>query len=261
MANVLKYLASYGLEHDSSSIRQSLGDYAVDFIITYSSELRSCTIPPGLLEAAFSFPFKEFLVSALPWKYLYPDLGPFITVFLDILRIIVLQDPSCSYIEDHQHRNLEYVIIRQLQEYLTYNGPEAAPMVLALFRHPGTHRFVPWCNMPLTFQVLLLNRSVPPPALPFTRTIFDVEVSYDDDVDRLNLTSLWNGGGPGFPGEADCNYFDYMHRLLRSMSALSPTVYAKVAKACFDAFHLLRLPSFSWKCNAVADDVEDDYCP
>ncbi|KAF9552606.1 hypothetical protein CPC08DRAFT_768172 [Agrocybe pediades] len=57
-------------------------------------------------------------------------------------------------------------------------------------------------------------------------------------------------------------YFDYMHRLLRSVSAPSPTVYAKAAKECFDTLPLLVVPSFFWKHNTrVADDTEDDLCP
>ncbi|KAF9552601.1 hypothetical protein CPC08DRAFT_266664 [Agrocybe pediades] len=169
---------------------------------------------------------------------------------------MAFKDPNFSYLENHQRRNSDPMIILPLQRYF---DEEAMALVLSLFSHLGSHRLVPWCDMHSTLGAL----DDVFPNLTFSRILLnDNPFSIDDDS---ILNSLWISEDTGQSGLLDkvahSIYSDYMHRLLRSMSAPSPTVYAKAAKVCFDILPSLPVPPFSWKRNGVADNNEDDPCP
>ncbi|KAF4609681.1 hypothetical protein D9613_011909 [Agrocybe pediades] len=263
MANVLKYLASCGPDYDSLDwtgfCDQALASRAVTSFIDDSSELPWCTIPPELPQAAFSFPLKEFLAPHFLSIHVPYQALAFTTAFMHVLRIMAVKDPTCSYIEDHQHRNLDTVIIPALKRYFDNDG---RALGLALSCHLGSHRFVPWCDMQSTFAALgnVL------PDLTFSRILLtDAD---DFEYDDLGLNALWTMSyyalpveERGFPSEDYSIYLDYMRGLLRRVSLPSPSVYAKATKVCFDALPLLPVPSFFWKRNAVAEDTKDDPCP
>ncbi|KAF9552607.1 hypothetical protein CPC08DRAFT_768173 [Agrocybe pediades] len=122
MANVLNYLASCALGSDYNPLDVScLGRLAADLFIRNSDELRSCTILPELPQAAFSFPLENFLAPHISLSHVaYPALD-FAVAFLHMMRILALNDPTCSYMEDHQHRNLDSVMIHPLQRYFDDN--------------------------------------------------------------------------------------------------------------------------------------------
>ncbi|KAF4609716.1 hypothetical protein D9613_011995 [Agrocybe pediades] len=257
MANLLKYLVSC-LDYDPYNWHPSLTTRTVISFINNSSELRSCTILPELRQAAFSFSLQEFAVLYLLSTGKNYDALDFVAAFLHVLRIMALTDPTYSYIEDHQRRNLDTVMIHSLQRYF---GDDRLALVLVLFCHLGSDRFVPWCDMQSTFRAFgnML------PELTFSRVLLDnVDAFSIDDDDNLRLTTLWIPGDiwqPGVLGEAQFTYFDYMRGFLRNVSAPSPAVYTKAARVCFDALQSLPVPRFFWKRNAVADGTEDDPCP
>ncbi|KAF9546030.1 hypothetical protein CPC08DRAFT_382181 [Agrocybe pediades] len=270
MANVLNYLASCGSDYDPLDV-SCLGRLAADLFVENIDKLRSCTIPPELPEAAFSFPLKKFLAPHISLMIVRSTALDFAVAFLDMLRIIALNDPTYSYIEDRQHRKLDTVMVQPLQSY--FDGDRLA-LVLVLFCHLGSHRFVPWCNMKRTFSEPLCDVRLSDvlPDLTFTWILLDDEdLFYEED---LRLSYLWSRATldtsqeDGFLIDADDRlnylaYFDYMHRLLRNVSAPTSTVYAKATKECFDALPLLRVPSIFRKHIAapVADDTEDDPYP
>ncbi|KAF4613612.1 hypothetical protein D9613_008182 [Agrocybe pediades] len=253
MACVLNYIASSDSDYDPDYF-SSLGRRTASFLVRNSYELRWCTIPPELPRAAFSFPLERFLAphflsTGVPYRVL-----ELVIAFLHVLRTMALKDLTWSYIEDHQHRNLDTVIIHPLQRYF---NEEAMALVLALFCHLGSHRFIPWCNMHLTFAALRYKL----PDLAFNILLTD---NIFGTSDILNLTYIWipdDKRQPGFHDAPQSTYFDYMRRFLRSISAPGPTVYAKAAKACFDVLPRLLVPSSSWERNAIADNTEDDPCP
>ncbi|KAF4609675.1 hypothetical protein D9613_012028 [Agrocybe pediades] len=270
MAKVLNYLAS--CSDYNQFAEDSLGETITSLFSHNSAKLCSCTIPPELPQAAFSFPLEKFLALHISFTSdaTYNTLL-FVQAFLHMLRIMALKDPTCSYIEDHQHRNLDSMMILPLQRYF---DDDQLALVLVLFYHLGSHRFVPWCNMVQTFKEPLDNFNfnvLPRSTVPFL--LLDEEDFYDKE--KLCLASLWSYATQntrqrdGFLIHTDNDtallaYLDYMHCLLRSISALAltPTVYAKATKECFDTLPLLRVPSFFWKRNAqVMDDTEDDPCP
>ncbi|KAF4613916.1 hypothetical protein D9613_008179 [Agrocybe pediades] len=255
MGNILEYLALYAPDYDPDSY-SSLGMRVANFFIYNSEELRSCTIPPELPQVAFLFPLGQFLAPHFLSTGVKYHAMDFAVAFLHFLRIMALKDPTYSYIEDHQHRNLDTVMIHPLKKYL---DDEALALVLALFCHLGSDRFVPWCDICSTFTALggML------PGLTPSEPLMDDILSLASPGMLKEVT-----GRPDLlkeaeaPNEALFIYFDYMRRFLRSTSAPSPAVYAKAAKFCFDALPFkLRVPSSSWKRNAVADVTEDDPCP
>ncbi|KAF9564030.1 hypothetical protein CPC08DRAFT_290610 [Agrocybe pediades] len=249
MANVLKYLASCGLEYDPYNWRSSLATRAASFFIDHSLELRSCTIPPELQQTAFSFPLAQFLSPHFLSVHVPYHAVDFVVAFLHVLRIMALKDPTCSYIEEHQHRNLDTVIIHPLQRY--FDDGEMV-LNLTMFYHKGSDRFVPVFDMSSAF----VGTS-----------------SYDKQQDSSILYDIHDHLRLSPPVKAQSNephilevdgrstYFDYIRRLLRSVSALSPTIYAKAAKVCLDALPSLPVPPFFWKHKVNADDTEDDPCP
>ncbi|KAF4609705.1 hypothetical protein D9613_011983 [Agrocybe pediades] len=243
MTNALAYLASYaslGLAYDPllAESYSRPASHAANFLFIFSFPLEEFLAPNFFSESYDT----DYFVGFYPWE--------FICAFLHILRILARKDPTCSYIEDHQHRILDSLMIHTLQEYV---DDEAMALILALFCHLGSHRFVPWCDMCLTFEV----HGIVLPDLTFTRILFGHIVHIEDD---LWLKALWSPGHSDLT-ETDSNFYDYMHGFLRRVSAPNPTVYAKAAKVCFDALPLLPVPSSSWKSNGVADDTEDDPCP
>ncbi|KAF4609666.1 hypothetical protein D9613_012025 [Agrocybe pediades] len=266
MTNVLNYLASCS-DYDPLD-QTSLGCLAVDLFICNCDELHSCTIPPELLQAAFSFPLERFLAPHISSRIAQHDALDFVIAFLHMLPIMALKDPTCSYIEDHQHRNLDSVMIHPLQRYF---DDDRLALVLVLFCHLGSHRFVPWCDTTETFEMPLDN--VNPDMLPdstFTYILWDdVDFCRDEKLKLAYLrsyatldTSQEDSFSINVNGVNYLAYFDYMHRLLRSVSAPTPTVYAKATKECLYALRSLPMPSLFWKRTArVADDTEDDPCP
>ncbi|KAF4609731.1 hypothetical protein D9613_012019 [Agrocybe pediades] len=271
MVNLLNYLASCGSDFDPLDA-SSLGLLAADLFIPNTVNLESCIIPPELLQAAFSFPLEKFLAPHISLSDVPRYALDFVVAFLDMLQIMALEDPTHSYIEDHQHRNLDSVMIRPLQRYF---DDDRLALVLVIFCRLGSHRFFPWCD---TFRgcewPFVDARQVGSDVLPnstFTSIFLNKEEFGDDE--KLRLCYLWCHGNrsrreaDGFFIEASDRlpylaYVDYMQRLLRSVPAPTPTLYAKAAKECFDALPLLPMPSFFWKRDArVVDDTEDDPCP
>ncbi|KAF9552612.1 hypothetical protein CPC08DRAFT_267025 [Agrocybe pediades] len=259
MTKVLQYLASCSCDWDPRNWT-SPATCAVDLFIINSYELHSCTIPPELRQAAFSFPLEKFLAphisSRIAWQR---GALEFVVAFLHILRLIALNDPTCSYIENYQYRNLDSVMIHPLQRY--FDDGQLA-LFLALFCHLGSHRFVPFCDMTRTFGI---------PFYKWTGIPLD---NYGVRADEeLRLAYLWGyylldtSEEDGYLIDANDGidylaYFDYMHHLLRSVSAPTPTVYAKATKECLYALRSLPMPSFFWKhIVPVADVTDDDPCP
>ncbi|KAF4613610.1 hypothetical protein D9613_008180 [Agrocybe pediades] len=251
MTNLLKCLALCSPNYDPDNwgdFDSPLASRAATFFGNYYSEIRRSTIPPELSQAAFSFPLKEFLAphflsSEIPYHAL-----EFLISFLHFLRIMVLKDPTCSYIEDHHQRNLDAVMIHPLQRYF---DKEALALILAVFHHLGADRFVP------------LFILYPP---------FDLEphekfpVPYDID-DSLRLSDLFSCTIEEKPTPVEemytYSYYDYMHRFLMRGAAPNPAVYAKAVKVCFDFLRYLPVPSSAsaWGHNGITDNSEDDPCP
>ncbi|KAF9554603.1 hypothetical protein CPC08DRAFT_766582 [Agrocybe pediades] len=94
-----------------------------------------------LQQALLSFPLEEFLKphstsSGTYWR----QLEYFITPFLELLEAMVINDPTLSYIQDHQLGILRSVIMEQIRQYFNDDNQAAT---LVLFYHMGSHRFVP----------------------------------------------------------------------------------------------------------------------
>ncbi|KAF4609674.1 hypothetical protein D9613_012029 [Agrocybe pediades] len=270
MANVLNYLASCGSDHVGPFTEGSLGNLVAAYFFGHSYEFSSFTIPPELLQAVSSFPLVEFLAPHISFSDVDDEALMFAVAFLHMLRIMALKEPTYSYIEDHQHKNLDSVMIRPLQKYF---DNDRLALVLTLFYHLGSDQFVPWCATWSTFEEPLATfGSDVLPDSTFTWILLDNE--HFLDVEKLRLAYLWSHAKLDtsledgfFTLNTDdflnyLTYFDYMHRLLRSVSAPTPTVYAKASKECLDALPLLREPSFFWKRNARGvENTEDDPCP
>ncbi|KAF4613606.1 hypothetical protein D9613_008185 [Agrocybe pediades] len=253
MGNVLKYLASSGPEGCFDSLNWD-SSYAVTFFMDHSSKLRWCTIPPELPQAAFSFPLEGFLtplflsesvdVPYLAWQFVFK--------YLHVLRIIALKDPTCSYIEDHQHRKLDTVMIHPLQRYF---DEEVLALVLALTHHLGSHRFVPLFTSDST---LLGHYS------DNVQEIFPSPYDINDHLGLINILSFSAIKGEPVPVlmvHESRAFYEYIHRFLTSVVALNPAIYAKAVNVCFDFLETLPLPSSAWEHNAITSNTEDDLCP
>ncbi|KAF9540783.1 hypothetical protein CPC08DRAFT_770738 [Agrocybe pediades] len=98
MANVLKYLASCGSDYNLNSDDSSyLGNRAANFLVrnSFTSELRWCTIPPELPQAAFSFPLTVVLAPHSLWfRHVRSNALDFVVAFLHALRIMVSKIPD-----------------------------------------------------------------------------------------------------------------------------------------------------------------------
>ncbi|KAF9568149.1 hypothetical protein CPC08DRAFT_718794 [Agrocybe pediades] len=217
IANVLNYLAaSRNLDHQlHGGLRQwEVDKFAAGFFRDIPTQLRSYSILPELLEAAFSFPLTEFLANYISPNHVPGCAVKFVVGFLHVLRIMMLGDPTYSYIEDHQHRNLDTVMIGALEQY---SNNEELALVLTLFCHLGSHRLVPRCNIQSTFGVL----SNVLPDFPFGHillgdsTFFDNMFSYEPSNDSLSLSGLWDPTveiwqeAPGVQERKMFTYYDY----------------------------------------------------
>ncbi|KAF9549500.1 hypothetical protein CPC08DRAFT_769062 [Agrocybe pediades] len=248
MTNILKCLALCSPDYDPNywgEFDASLATDLADFFINYSSDVRRSTIPPELPQAAFSFPLKEFLAPHFLSSEVPDHALEFLISFLHFLRIMVLQDPTCSYIEDHHHRNLDAVMIHPLQRYFNKG---ALALILVVFHHLGADRFVPLFTM--------------------DSCSYDAEekfpVPYDID-DGLRLSDLFSCTIEEKPTPVEemytYSYYDYMHRFLMRGAAPNPAVYAKAVKICFDFLQYLPVPPSAWERNVITDNSEDDPCP
>src|SRR4051812_2751687 len=100
-------------------------------------------------------------------------------------------------------------MIHPLQKYF---DEDALALVLALFCHLGSHRFVPWCDMQLTFEGLPYVLRY----INFCRVLLSI-------TDILRLSTLWIQLGESRQsslneGLARPIYIDYMRRFLRRIS-------------------------------------------
>ncbi|KAF9553225.1 hypothetical protein CPC08DRAFT_713938 [Agrocybe pediades] len=252
--HALRYLASccsssFNLSSIASTPMQILG-YIQSQVV---QRLDHITISLELRQAVLSFPLKEFLephsTSIRSYQRL---LQQFVTPFLQLLEAMVVNDHMLSYILDHQLGILRSVLMQQIQQYLNDNG---LALVLVLFYHMGSHRFVP--------VVVHCDYSPQCYSIPY-RLLYQFHES-----DVLSLCHIWRDSSNLLGDNA---YHRFMRQLLRDTLAgqsaeyaLGPIVHARAALACFkelpDREVLLPWPSPSGKnidialitCNAEDD--------
>ncbi|KAF9543062.1 hypothetical protein CPC08DRAFT_716810 [Agrocybe pediades] len=215
------------------------------------------TISLELQQSMLSFPLKEFLEPHSTSFHTYPKLlERFVTPFFALLEAMVLTDPTLTYIRDHQLGILRTVLLQQIQRY--FNDDRRA-LVLVLFYHLGSHRFIP-----------ILKPSRP---LPWSYSIPGNLVPIFDEDDILLLFRIWE-----FPFE-DNVYHRFVRQLLRDPSlpaeyTVGPIMHVRAALVCFKELATIALPappSPSGKNIDIAlimtDDEEDDahskltFCP
>ncbi|KAF9565071.1 hypothetical protein CPC08DRAFT_212748 [Agrocybe pediades] len=164
-----------------------------------------------------------------------------------LFEAIVLNDPTLSYIQDHQLGILRSVLMQQIQQYFR---DDRQALVLVLFYHLGSHRFIP------------ILKTYP---LPYWYSNpFYLGAVYDGDI--LSLSRMWE-----LPFGGNDIYHHYVHQLLcdpdrPTKYALGPNVYERATLACFKelASTVLLLPSpFGRNIDiaSVTDDGEDDTYP
>ncbi|KAF4617429.1 hypothetical protein D9613_006400 [Agrocybe pediades] len=249
VTQVLQYLAS----HCSSSFDPTSIAATAMYILNYiqsrvAQRIGQITISFELRQAVFSFPLKEFLEPHTSTPT-YPHLlRHFITPFVGILENIVSTDPTLSYIQDHQLEILQTVLLQQLQPY--FNDDRLA-LVLALFYHLGSHRFVP---------VLMNMNAFDCYSTPF----YLLRDFHEGDV--LSLSRIWDDWNCSF---GDSVYHRFVRQLLCDTLVGQTTEYtlgpihARAALACFKELASMAplLPLSSGKnidIALIADDVEDD---
>ncbi|KAF4617242.1 hypothetical protein D9613_006390 [Agrocybe pediades] len=212
------------------------------------------TISLELRQAVLSFPLKEFLepysTSTRTYQQLLED---FVDPFLQLLEAIVLTNPTLSYIQDHQLGILRSVLMQQLRHY--FNDDRLA-LVLVLFYHWGSHRFVP-----IVYNIINGGSS------DSYSSLFYLLCDFDEVDDVLSLFDIWEDSNCSW---GDNVYHRFVRQLLRGMLAgqsaeyaLGPIVHARAALACFKelAKMMLPLPPPSGKNINIAlitDNMEDD---
>ncbi|KAF9551088.1 hypothetical protein CPC08DRAFT_318056 [Agrocybe pediades] len=93
-----------------------------------------------LQQAVFSFPLKEFLEPHTSTRTFQGLPECFITPFLELMEIMVINNPTLSYKQEHQLGILRSVLMQQVQQYA---NDDKQALVLVLFYHLDSHRFVP----------------------------------------------------------------------------------------------------------------------
>ncbi|KAF9543231.1 hypothetical protein CPC08DRAFT_700543 [Agrocybe pediades] len=205
------------------------------------------TISLELRQAVLSFPTKEFLKPHTSTRTYWVLLQDFVTPFLEILEAMVIADPMLSYIKDHQLRNLGSVLMQQIQQY--FNNSDEHALILVLFYHLGSYRFVPVLQETNTF-CRYSSPFIPLPDL------------HESDV--LHLSYIWKDSSC-FRG--DNVYHRFVRQLLRDTlagqtaeCALGPIMHERAALACFKTLArvVLRPSGKNIDIALITDDVEDD---
>ncbi|KAF9540288.1 hypothetical protein CPC08DRAFT_824474, partial [Agrocybe pediades] len=209
------------------------------------------TITLELQQAFLSFPLKEFLEPhSTSIRSYWQLLDYFVTPFLDLLQAMVINDPTLSYIQDHQLGILRSVLMQQIQRY--FNDDRQAAIIV-LFYHLGLHCFVP----------VLMNMEL------FTCYSSPFYPPYDfNESDVLCLSHIWKDSSYL---RGDNVYHCFVRQLLcdtlagqTAECALGPIMHARAALACFKELATMALPplpSPSGKNIDIAlitDDMEDE---
>ncbi|KAF9541365.1 hypothetical protein CPC08DRAFT_463421 [Agrocybe pediades] len=210
------------------------------------------TIPLELQQALLSFPLKEFLEPHRTSTRVYNNLlRLFVIPFLELIEAMVINDPTLSYIQDHQLGILRSVLMPQIRQYFNDDG---LALDLVLFYHLGSHHFVP----------VLRNTGT---SLCYFSHPFYVLLDLDDTDDVLSLFHIWHDSNRSRGGNF---YHCFVRQLLRDTlagqtaeCALGPITHARAALACFKELGRWAppLPSPSGKEIEIAlltDDAEDD---
>ncbi|KAF4617828.1 hypothetical protein D9613_006346 [Agrocybe pediades] len=219
--------------HTLSQKRTSLPNWRMDQI-TNLFELR---------QPMLSFPLKEFL-EPHPGTRTYPLLvRSFLDPFIELLKIMVHSDPTLSYVQDHQLRNLEFFVMQQIPQYFK-SGRLA--LILVLFYHVGSNRLVPILECPHDLFASYRYRYSTP---------FDAAHDFDEG-DILSLSCIWEDSTFLI---GDDKYYHYVRKLLHNPDpiatyAIGSVMHERAALACFQelAKTILRLPSSSEQNIAIA---------
>ncbi|KAF9565067.1 hypothetical protein CPC08DRAFT_759777 [Agrocybe pediades] len=246
VTRALRYLASCS---SSSFNPDSCAGTPIHILKYYQPRTRHridlITISLELQQSALSFPLKEFLEPHTS-THTYPRiLQFFVTPFLEFLKAMVLHDHTLSYIQDHQLGILRTILMPQIQQYL--NNDRLA-LVLVLFYHLGSHRFVPILE--------------PPHSCHFHSTPFYLG-SDPEWCDILSLSFIWDNSSSTLHNNA---FHCYMRQLLRDLGqtskyALGPMMYERAALALFKELArlpLLRSTSGQNSIGTGADGTETD---
>ncbi|KAF9565058.1 hypothetical protein CPC08DRAFT_704865 [Agrocybe pediades] len=260
VTHVLQYLSSCC----SSSFNPNSSAGTPMYILRYGIQLhneilRFCCIiiPLDLRQSMLSFPLKEFLEPHTS-THAYPHLLEYFVIpFLTLLETMGLNNPTSSYIQDHQLGILRSALELQIQQYFKN---DRLALVLILFYHVGTHRFVPML--------------VPTPAFYMYSTPFHpMSLDFDEgDPDILSLCRIWTAFEDVMNAGNNFNlYHRYVYQLLRDPGpiatyAIGPVMHEKAALACFKklAINAPLLPSSSGHNTTIAtgaDGAEDDANP
>ncbi|KAF4617129.1 hypothetical protein D9613_006360 [Agrocybe pediades] len=258
VTHALQYLASCC----SSSFNPSSMAGAPTYIL-YQYQYHMCprtdhiTISPELRQLALSFPLKEFLEPHISTN-IYPQLLQFVvTPFLELLQDIVVSDPTLSYIQYHQLEILRSDIIQQIPQYL---NDDRLTLVLVLFYHLGSQRFVP----------ALRGGRVGCSGYSYT-TPFHVHHEDCDEGDILSLSRLWYTWRTPIQG----NYYHHVVRHWQkslhdprrpTQYALGPITHERAALFCLKELAATVPPLTSpsgknIKISPVTNDAEDDTHP
>ncbi|KAF9544217.1 hypothetical protein CPC08DRAFT_824064 [Agrocybe pediades] len=201
------------------------------------------TISLELRQSILSFPLKEFLEphSTSPNTY-QKLLKNFVTPFLQLLEAMVIIDPTLSYIQDHQLGILRSVLMRQLQRY--FNNYEQT-LVLVLFYHLGSHRFVPIVDDDTKRNAY------------YTCSLFLLPDLGQGDI--LSLSRIWYEQNHLHRANV---YHRFVRQLLRDIQAgqtkeyaLGPIVHERATLACFKELAKL-LPSLPPEPFVIYDEEE-----
>ncbi|KAF9544751.1 hypothetical protein CPC08DRAFT_730230 [Agrocybe pediades] len=172
------------------------------------------TISRELGQVVLSFPLKEFLEPHTSTRTYWELLQFFITPFLELMEAMVITDPTLSYIQDHQLGILRSVLIHQIQRYF---NDDWQTLVLVLFYHLGSHRFVP-----------VVYKEIP----ACYSTLFYPVLGDFHEIDVLSLSCIWefrNNPYYHFVGQLVCD-------TLASQTVeytLGSIMHARAALACF----------------------------
>ncbi|KAF9565032.1 hypothetical protein CPC08DRAFT_759756 [Agrocybe pediades] len=256
LTHALQYLASCC---SSSFNPNSNVGVPVYILRSIQSRIGRCngrsTISLELRQSVLSFPIKEFLEPHTGTCTYSQLLEYFVDPFMEILKIMVLDDPTSFHIQDCQLGILRTVLMQQLQRYFK---DDRLALVLVLFYHVGSHRFVP---------ILEPSRL----SLYSYSTLFNPEPGFDER-DMLSLSRIWDHSTRSFSFR-DNVYHRFMRQLLRdpcptSKYALGPVMHERAALACFRELArtvpLLPPPSGTGKnivIGHVKDDAEEDAYP
>ncbi|KAF9565028.1 hypothetical protein CPC08DRAFT_704821 [Agrocybe pediades] len=210
------------------------------------------TISLELRQSMLSFPLKEFLEHHTSTN-MYPLLLEyFVTPFLKLLEDMVFNDPTSSYIQDHQLRILRPALLPQIQQYF---NDDSQASVLVLFYHLGSHHFVPILESPSSSSYSWSSTPFYP-----GRDL--------NELDMLSMSRIWDNSSFTL---RDNVYHRYLRQLLRdpcqtAKYALGPVMHGKAALFCFKELAsmaplLLPPPGKNIDIAPITYDAQDDYHP